>query len=344
MKLVSLLFVCISCASPSRSTPDLAWWLRRSERSVYSQNGEDGLLFALIDVVEEASGVQIPSNFVEFGVQDGFERNTRHLEESRGYTGLLLDGTHADARRNLYKRFVTAENINSILIDLQAPETLGVLCVDLDYNDWHVWRSILEAGLFRPVVVIIEYNSSIGPAHALVVPYLATGSWDGSHFYGASLAALAALGQRHGYALAACDSSGTNAFFVDTRWAGWAGWSEAKFSLTLPTIASAYQRAAYTDSPPSSHAEHDEHLGLAIDVGSSFERLSCPLSEVGSSHRHVADMEISLCAEKFVARHGLSSGMGCDAAGGQTCVVSLLTRHLSQRRWLHVGGDGELAH
>jgi hypothetical protein len=64
------------------------------------------------------------------------------------------------------------------------------------------------------------------------VPYNADATWDGvTHFYGASLSALERLGRRHGYSLAACDSSGINAFFNDSL-----------FSLTLAGSSSGSQR------------------------------------------------------------------------------------------------------
>jgi len=161
------------------ATLDLAWWLRRSERRFHSQNGEDGMLEALIDAVTHASGTPVPPVFVEFGVQDGSECNTRYLKESRHWSGFLMDGSNENSSLNLHKRYITAENINGLLGDLGAPATLGLLSVDLDFSDWHVWRSILEAGQHRAVIVIVEYNSSIDPEHALVVPYQPTGVWDG---------------------------------------------------------------------------------------------------------------------------------------------------------------------
>jgi hypothetical protein len=47
--------------------------------------------------------------YVEFGVEDGAERNTRLLQAQGGWTGLLMDGGHTDPTIKLRREFVTAE-------------------------------------------------------------------------------------------------------------------------------------------------------------------------------------------------------------------------------------------
>ena len=91
---------------------------------------------------------------------------------------------------------------------------------------------MLEAGTFRPVVFIVEYNSSLRPSESAVVPLTKEdATWDFSHFYGASLRALVALGRRHGYLFVGCKGSGTNAFFVDGQW--WEGGGGCYFNGAL---------------------------------------------------------------------------------------------------------------
>ena len=200
---------------------DVHWWLKRGEDKVFSQNKEDGFLDALLALVEDTHGAPVPRTYAEFGAEDGLECNTRYLREYRGWEGVLLDGGHEDAGRNLHKAFVTPDNINALLLRFGvAPGVLGVLSIDLDYYDFYVWRAILTEGTFRPVVVIVEYNSSIRPEEALVVPFTdESDSWDmDTHFYGASLRAMVLLGRRHGYEFVGCETSGTNAFFIDGRW------------------------------------------------------------------------------------------------------------------------------
>ena len=279
-----------------------------------------------------------------------------------------MDGSFSNRALNLHKRYIDASNINQLLSSLGASLSLGFMSIDLDYNDWHIWRSILEDGRFRAVIVCVEYNSSISPEHALVVPYDSRAQWDGTHFYGSSLRALVALGKRFGYMLVACDSSGTNAFFVDMRWEGWrlAGSSALEtFVLSAPTVESAYRRAQYTDQPASSSAEHDQRLSINIGqkLGTALETVSlrCPLSppqiqvrkDLGSSESLTSNLfeceasvksQITLCAVNFVETYGLlnggEGGIGCE--GDFNCAVRLLSTFLLRRRWLQVSEVGEL--
>lgn len=198
----------------------------RHEFKVYSQNGEDGLLLHLFSTV----GVR-NRYFVEFGCGNGSECNTANLSVNFGWRGLLLDadedriaharafydrmlGARADNVRITRAR-VTAENINDIL-RRQAPEReIDLLSIDIDGNDYWVWRAI-EA--VAPRVAVIEYNAVYGPERSLTVKYDPEFRRWAKHpsglYFGASLTALAKLGREKGYRLVGCDREGVNAFFI----------------------------------------------------------------------------------------------------------------------------------
>ena len=92
-----------------------------------------------------------------------------------------------------------------------------MLSIDVDGQDYWIWEAIES---FRPRVLVIEYNSSLDPRQRLVQPDEPGHSWDGSEYYGASLGALQALGDRKGYRLVHTELSGVNAFFVRADLAG----------------------------------------------------------------------------------------------------------------------------
>ena len=179
------------------------------EYGVFSQWGEDGLIAHLV------SRVPIEHRtFVEFGVEDYREANTRFLLMTQNWRGLVLDGSDAHIRAiraddvswryDLDARcaFVTRDNINGLLRDAGFTGDLGLLSIDIDGNDYWVWEAI---DAVSPRIVVAEYNSLFGARHAVTVPYdeaFVRGRKHHSNlYYGASIAALARLGAAKGYSL-----------------------------------------------------------------------------------------------------------------------------------------------
>lgn len=191
--------------------------LRSFERSRFSQNGEDGVL------AELARRIGSPRRtFVEIGASDGRQNCTRALLQD-GWSGVWVEGDAAAAAAaremtagrpvTVVEGFVDRDNAAALLRDAGADEQPDVLVIDVDGNDWWIWRALAASGL-RPSIVVVEYNPNLGPWLDWRLPYDTGHRWDGSARYGASLAAFAALGRRLGYALVHCEATGTNAFFV----------------------------------------------------------------------------------------------------------------------------------
>jgi hypothetical protein len=196
--------------------------LARHEFKVYSQWGEDGILQHLI------KSVAIPRKvFVEFGVQNYVESNTRFLLQNDYWSGLILDGSefHIDFirkdpiywRHNLkaVQAFVTRENINDLLRENGLTDEIGLLSIDIDGNDYWVWEAI---NVVNPALVVIEYNARFGPERSVTVPYDPAFVREKAHYsciyYGASLSALVGLGRRKGYAFVGSNRAANNAFFI----------------------------------------------------------------------------------------------------------------------------------
>ena len=196
--------------------------LRDAEFSVFSQWGEDGIIQFLLRHVPIENKV-----FVEFGVQDYVESNTRFLAANDRWSGLVIDGSVDNVERirksdffwrsdiNAVCAFITRDNINDLIRSAGTSGDIGLLSVDIDGNDYWVWEAI---DVVSPRIVVVEYNSRFGAERAVTVPYDPAFARAAAHhsmiYYGASLPALAALGQRKGYALVGCNSAGNNAFFV----------------------------------------------------------------------------------------------------------------------------------
>ena len=199
--------------------------LRRREFRVSSQNGEDGLLAFIFSEIGVTN-----RRFVEFGVGDGRECNCANLAVWFGWSGLMLESDAAAARRarkhydrlgrragnivRVQRAHVTVENINETISDAGTRGEIDLLSIDIDGNDYWLWEAI---DAIEPRVVVIEYNASFG-LRSTSVPYdpgfVRFRRHRSGWYHGASLAALAKLGERKGYDLVGADSRGVNAFFV----------------------------------------------------------------------------------------------------------------------------------
>jgi hypothetical protein len=195
--------------------------LSEVELRVFSQFGDDGIIQYLI------SHLPLVDTFVEFGVADYRESNTRFLLVHDNWRGLVMDASAENVNRILADdvawrhalsaraAFITRDNINDLLKLFGFEGRIGILHIDIDGNDYWIWEAI---EVIEPEVVIVEYNAVFGASHRISVPYdpefrreLAHFSW---LFCGASLPAFTHLGGTRGYRFIGCNSAGNNAYFV----------------------------------------------------------------------------------------------------------------------------------
>jgi hypothetical protein len=196
--------------------------VREAEFRVFSQFGEDGIIQYLVQRVPIENEV-----FVEFGVEDYSESNTRFLLVNDNWRGLVMDGgdrhlafirrTGLDWRHDIEAKvaFVDRDNINRLIASAGIRGDIGLLSVDIDGNDYWVLEAI---DVVSPRILVVEYNSNFGPEAAVTVPYDPDFERRRAHwsqlYWGASLAALDGLARRKGYALIGGNSAGNNAFWV----------------------------------------------------------------------------------------------------------------------------------
>jgi len=193
--------------------------LCRYEHKVFSQSGEDGIIAEIFRRVGTTNRV-----FVECAPGNGVENNTLYLL-TLGWKGLWIecDPKNFDAIANNFARQIKdgtlfldqgpalAENFQSLLDKASIPPEFDLLSLDIDGNDYWVWKNLVR---YRPRVVVIEYNAIFPPGCEWVMDYDPDARWDGSSDFGASLTALERLGGEKGYQLVGCSLNGVNAFFV----------------------------------------------------------------------------------------------------------------------------------
>ncbi|HEX5400625.1 MAG TPA: hypothetical protein VFY06_16385 [Verrucomicrobiae bacterium] len=190
--------------------------------------------------------------FVEFGVEDYGEANTRFLLMNNNWEGLIIDADpelennlkRQDLywRRNLHAKssFITVENINDLISSSGIQGDIGLLSIDIDGNDYWVWKAI---SVINPRIVICEYNSVFGAEHPITVPYRPDFDKTRHHYsnlcFGASLPAICQLAGDKGYDFVGSNSEGCNAFFVR---------KDISDGLPKPTVVEGYRRSKFRSS------------------------------------------------------------------------------------------------
>jgi hypothetical protein len=222
--------------------------LHDAEFKVFSQFGDDGIIEHLVGRIAVPRRAE---RFVELGVEDYREANTRFLLVNRNWSGLIVDSGDAHVRAldqgsllwrhdlHAVMAFVERDNVNELLRGHGFDRDLALLSIDLDGNDYWIW----EAVEVEPLIVVVEYNSLFGAERSVTIPYEAgfdrTRAHHSNLYFGASLAALARLAEAKGYRLVGSNSAGNNAYFVRR---------DAAEGLPAPSVAEAYVESRYRES------------------------------------------------------------------------------------------------
>lgn len=220
------------------------------EFKVFSQWGDDGIIQFLIRRLNISN-----KTFIEFGIEDYSESNTRFLLMNNNWSGYVLDGS-GDNINKLKKTdyfwkydlraesaFISKENIND-LMSKTGFEDIGLLHIDLDGNDYWILNEI-DLTDIRPTILIMEYNSVFGKERAITVPYnpdfYRTNVHYSNLYWGASLKSLVSLAQNKGYGFIGCNTNGNNAYFIREDRIG-------NSKLTKLTIEQGYIESRFRES------------------------------------------------------------------------------------------------
>jgi len=203
------------------------------EIRICTQCGQDGILRAIFWNIGFASSENAPTDpasrtppyFVEFGARKPHMLNSAWLREHCGWRGLLMDfqpggtihggcGSGCVGLNLVENEFITAENVNQVFDKYDVPENFDLLTIDIDFNDYWVWKALLEKKKYRPRVVALDYNADLDLDETLVVAYNPKAEWDGTRYTTGSLYAYYLLAQEHGYEYIYNLEMGSHVFFV----------------------------------------------------------------------------------------------------------------------------------
>lgn len=141
-----------------------------------------------------------------------------------------MDGSHVNDTINLKKEYITPDNILHLFEKYGVPRYFDVFSLDLDMYDWWILERILNTGAYRPRLIVVEVNPTLGHPKdtndetfqylntlPLTVPhpkYTNQTHWDHTKYFGANPRAFQILGEAYGYEMLYCESCGVNCFLV----------------------------------------------------------------------------------------------------------------------------------
>ena len=185
---------------------------------VFSQIDEDGIINEIFKRIGTTN-----KKFLEFGV-NASKNNTTFLLLNN-WTGVWLEISTLKIIRiknkykiplknnslRIYKKRITAENINKVIKSVQLKGVIDLFSIDIDGNELYLLNKLSQ---IRPRVIVVEYNSKFPPPFKKSIKYSPNFIWKYDDYLGSSLQLLVDNLKKKNYALVGCNISGVNAFFV----------------------------------------------------------------------------------------------------------------------------------
>ena len=195
--------------------------LTETEVKIFSQNGEDGIIDYLVNKLKLNT-----KNFVEIGVGNYRESNTRFLYNKYHPKGLIIDYIDDMEKKvkpfvNLWKgdlricnKQINSENILDILNN-SCDYEIDIFSIDIDSIDYWIIEK-LNRNISK--IFIAEYNPVFGSKLEITVPNISGFERNKYHYsnlcYGMSLKALINLMDKKGYYFIGTNLQKINAFFI----------------------------------------------------------------------------------------------------------------------------------
>ena len=181
------------------------------EKKVYSQQGEDGIIEHIFNVIGTTNNVA-----AEIGMSVNFpECNTYNLA-TLGWKTFWFDmqpiNTSIIPPTSFFvKHKITADNVANIFDMVSVPIEMDLLSIDIDSNDYYI-REALH--MYKPRVCVQEYNGCFDGTEEYIMPRNDNHQLVHNTIFGASLKSIEIQADRQGYDLVYCDQRGVNAFFI----------------------------------------------------------------------------------------------------------------------------------
>ena len=195
--------------------------LTETEVKIFSQNGEDGIINYLVDKLKLNN-----KNFVEIGVGNYRESNTRFLYNTYHPKGLIIDCIDDMEKKvkpfvNLWKgdlricnKQINSDNIMDTL-NQECDYEIDIFSIDIDSVDYWIIEK-LKKNISK--IFVAEYNPVFGSEFEVTVPNISGFERSKYHYsnlcYGMSLRALINLMDKKNYYFIGTNLQKINAFFI----------------------------------------------------------------------------------------------------------------------------------
>jgi len=191
----------------------------------YSQFEEDGIILYVLSMIGFKT-----RRVVEICCGSGNECMAANLILNHGFDALLFDGNEASVAHAqtffrtkqdcllqppmIKQAWITAENVNELLTDNGYLGEVDLLSIDIDGNDYWIFKAI---NVIQPRLLVVETHNEIPSDKSLTVPYRTDFDYRRSpaeYFRGVSMLGMVRLCRERGYRLIGAHRHGFNAFFL----------------------------------------------------------------------------------------------------------------------------------
>lgn len=200
--------------------------ISNTEFKIYSQNGEDGI----IDYLTKQLNIAKPK-FLEIGIGDYSESNTRFIYERTSPKGMVVDCIN-DLEKKIKKKVkiwkgdlkiinkeINSSNALQLLNKDNMLHDLDLFSIDIDGIDYWILDKLPK---HFSKIVVLEYNPTFGFDLEITVPNISNFDRTKYHYsnlcFGMSFRAAVNLMDKKGFYFVGSNFLKNNAFFVSKRY------------------------------------------------------------------------------------------------------------------------------
>lgn len=197
--------------------------LEELDYKIFSQNGEDGIL----DYLLYKNKIEKPK-FIEIGVGDYYESNTRFIFERTSCEGLIIDIIENFKKKvekntkvwrgnlSILQKKIDAENFLPTIKEYNFLDNIDLFSLDIDSIDYWILEKLPNK--FSKIIVA-EYNPYFGSEFNITVPNDPDFNRTNYHYsnlcFGASLKSIVKLLSNKGFIFLGTNLFRNNAFFIN---------------------------------------------------------------------------------------------------------------------------------